>query len=158
MKSVNVSFRLPYFTHWGQSLLVCGSEPVLGSWNVKKGLLLSPVHQGDELIWSGSVAVPSGFGCEYSYYVVDDDKNVLRWELGKRRKLLLPERIQDGEVVLLWFSFFFLMLYEFLKGFFLFLLGVLCSYLIESKSLLRCLGSMNLYLFPVDISALGISE
>ncbi|XP_062166587.1 4-alpha-glucanotransferase DPE2 isoform X2 [Alnus glutinosa] len=99
MKSVNVSFRLPYFTHWGQSLLVCGSEPVLGSWNVKKGLLLSPVHQGDELIWSGSVAVPSGFGCEYSYYVVDDDKNVLRWELGKRRKLLLPEGIQDGEVV-----------------------------------------------------------
>ncbi|KAE8125116.1 hypothetical protein FH972_019951 [Carpinus fangiana] len=99
MKSVNVSFRLPYNTHWGQSLLVCGSEPVLGSWNVKKGLLLKPVHQGDELIWSGSVAVPSGFGCEYSYYVVDDDKNVLRWELGKRRKLLLPEGIQGGEVV-----------------------------------------------------------
>lgn len=123
MKSVNVSFRLPYFTHWGQNLLVCGSEPVLGSWNVKKGLLLKPVHQGDELIWSGSVAVPSGFGCEYSYYVVDDDKNVLRWEMGKRRKLLLPEGIQDGEVVefhdlwqvLLWFSFFFLMLYEFLR-------------------------------------------
>ncbi|GLT67958.1 hypothetical protein SLA2020_402290 [Shorea laevis] len=64
MKSVKVSFRLPYLTHWGQSLLVCGSEPVLGSWSVKKGLLLSPVHQD-----------------------------------GKRRKLLLPEGIQDGEVV-----------------------------------------------------------
>lgn len=99
MKSVNVSFRLPYNTHWGQSLLVCGSEAVLGSWNVKKGLLLNPVHQGDELVWTGGVAVPSGFGCEYNYYVVDDDKNVLRWEVGKRRKLLLPEGIQDGEVV-----------------------------------------------------------
>lgn len=28
----------------------------------------------------------------------------------------------------------------------------------ESKSLLICLGSMNLYLFLLDISALGISE
>lgn len=115
MKSVNVSFRLPYFTQWGQSILVCGSEPILGSWNVKKGLLLSPIHEGDELIWSGSVAVPSGFSCEYSYYVVDGDKNVLRCEMGRKRKLLLADGIQDGEVVefhdlwqvLLLFSFSF---------------------------------------------------
>ncbi|XP_059668275.1 4-alpha-glucanotransferase DPE2 isoform X2 [Cornus florida] len=99
MKSVNVSFRIPYYTHWGQSLLVCGSEPVLGSWNVKKGVLLSPFHQGDELIWCGSVAVPAGFGCEYSFYVVDDDRNVLRSEIGKKRKLWLPDGVQDGEVV-----------------------------------------------------------
>ncbi|KAL2480812.1 4-alpha-glucanotransferase DPE2 [Abeliophyllum distichum] len=97
--SVTVSFRLPYYTHWGQHLLVCGSEPVLGSWNVKKGLLLSPVHQGDELIWSGSLPVPNGFGCEYSYYVVDDDRNILRWEAGKKRKLTLPNGVQDGESV-----------------------------------------------------------
>ncbi|KAA8517885.1 hypothetical protein F0562_015359 [Nyssa sinensis] len=37
--------------------------------------------------------------CEESYYVVDDDKNVLRWEAGKRRKLWLPDGVQDGEVV-----------------------------------------------------------
>lgn len=99
MKSLIVSFRLPYYTHWGQNLLVCGSEPVLGSWDVKKGLSLSPVHQGDELIWCGSVTVPSGFRCEYSYYVVDDKKNVVRWEVGEKRKLLLPDGVQDGEVV-----------------------------------------------------------
>lgn len=99
MKSVNVSFRLPYYTQWGQSLLVCGSERVLGSWNVKKGLLLSPVHQGDELIWCGSVAVPREFSCEYNYYVVDDEKNVLRWEMGTKRTLLLPEGINGGETV-----------------------------------------------------------
>ncbi|KAK9289814.1 hypothetical protein L1049_007974 [Liquidambar formosana] len=98
-KSVSVIFRLPYYTQWGQSLLVCGSEPVLGSWNVKKGLLLSPVHHNDELIWCGSVAVPNGFECEYSYYVVDDNRNTLRWEIGKKRKLLLPDGVQDGEVV-----------------------------------------------------------
>ncbi|GLT77810.1 hypothetical protein SLA2020_493670 [Shorea laevis] len=99
VKSVKLSFRIPYYTHWGQSLLICGSEPVLGSWDVKKGLLLSPVHQGDELIWCGSIGVPSGFSCEYSYYVVDDEKNVLRWEMGNKRNLLLPESIKDGQAV-----------------------------------------------------------
>ncbi|XP_042517654.1 4-alpha-glucanotransferase DPE2-like [Macadamia integrifolia] len=98
-KTVNLSFILPYYTQWGQSLLVCGSEPVLGSWNVKKGLLLIPFHEGGELIWSGRIGVPSGFGCEYSYYLVDDDRNVLRWEAGKKRQLQLPEGIEDGEVV-----------------------------------------------------------
>ncbi|WCJ28700.1 4-alpha-glucanotransferase DPE2 [Euphorbia peplus] len=99
VKSVNVSFRIPYYTHWGQRLVVCGSEPVLGSWSVKKGLILCPVHEGEELIWCGNVAVPSGFTCEYSYYVVDDGKNVLRSELGKKRKLLLPEGVNGGETV-----------------------------------------------------------
>lgn len=98
-KSVNVRFRLPYYTHWGQSLVVCGSEPLLGSWNVKKGLLLSPIHQGDQLIWYGSIAVSDGFGCEYNYYVVDDNREVLRWEKGNRRKLFLPQGLQGGEVV-----------------------------------------------------------
>lgn len=99
VKSANVSFRIPYFTHWGQSLVVCGSERVLGSWNVKKGLLLSPSHHGDELIWGGSLTVPAGFESEYSYYVVDDERNVLRWEAGKKRKLLLPDGAQNGELV-----------------------------------------------------------
>ncbi|GAB2210062.1 hypothetical protein Drorol1_Dr00015315 [Drosera rotundifolia] len=97
-RSVNLTFRIPYFTHWGQSLLVCGSEPLLGSWNLKKGLQLSPWHVGNELIWRGSIEVPSGFGGEYSYYVVDDDKNVVRWEAGKKRKLLLPDS-QVGEAI-----------------------------------------------------------
>lgn len=99
IKSVSVSFRIPYFTQWGQSLLVCGSVPSLGSWNVRRGLQLSPVNEGSDLIWRGSIDVSSGFECEYSYYVVDDDKNVLRSEMGKKRKLLLPDSIQDGEIV-----------------------------------------------------------
>ncbi|RXH80914.1 hypothetical protein DVH24_004828 [Malus domestica] len=98
-KPVNVSFRIPYYTEWGQSLLVCGSEPVLGSWNIKKGLQLSPVHHGKELIWFGNISVPSGFKCDYTYYVVDEKRNVLRWEMGDKRKVLLPEGIQDGEAV-----------------------------------------------------------
>ncbi|XP_010525431.1 PREDICTED: 4-alpha-glucanotransferase DPE2 isoform X2 [Tarenaya hassleriana] len=96
---VHISFWIPYFTHWGQSLLVCGSAPGLGLEDVKKGLLLKPLHQGDELIWTGSVSVPQGFSCEYSYYVVDDKKNALRWEMGKKRKLVLPDTLKGGEYV-----------------------------------------------------------
>ncbi|XP_027351532.1 4-alpha-glucanotransferase DPE2 isoform X2 [Abrus precatorius] len=99
VNSVKVSFKIPYFTQWGQSLLVCGSVPVLGSWNVKRGVLLSPIHQGNELIWGGSIKVPRGFQCQYSYYVVDDNKNVLRGEMGKKRELVLPEGIQSGQEI-----------------------------------------------------------
>lgn len=97
--SVNVRFRIPYYTQWGQSLVVCGSEPVLGSGNVKKGLLLTAFHEGDELIWGGSLTVPVGFKSEYNYYVVDDAKNVLRWEVGNKRKLVLPDGVENGKVV-----------------------------------------------------------
>lgn len=99
VNSVKISFRIPYFTQWGQSLLVCGSVPVLGSWNVKKGVLLLPSQQGSELIWSGSITVPRGFQCQYSYYVVDDNKIVLRWEMGKKRELTLPEGVQSGQEI-----------------------------------------------------------
>ncbi|KAL2659497.1 hypothetical protein GLYMA_03G121100v4 [Glycine max] len=99
VNSVKVSFRIPYFTQWGQTLLVCGSVPVLGSWNVKKGVLLRPIHQGAELIWGGSITVPKGFRCQYSYYVVDDNKNVLRWEMGKKHELVLPEGIRSGHEI-----------------------------------------------------------
>ncbi|KAK4272410.1 hypothetical protein QN277_020974 [Acacia crassicarpa] len=99
VKSVKTSFRLPYYTQWGQNLLVCGSVPVLGSWDVKKGLLLKPFHQGDELIWCGSITVPCGFQCQYNYHVVDDNRKILRNEMGEKRELLLHEGIQNGQEV-----------------------------------------------------------
>lgn len=83
-----------------------GSEPgglwfgiCVGFMECEEGSSVEPQHQGDELIWHGSTAVPAGFECEYSYYVVDDDRNVLRWEAGKKRKLVLPDGLRDGEVV-----------------------------------------------------------
>ena len=70
-----------------------------GSWNVKQGLPLSPVHEGNALVWCGQVSVPAVFTCEYSYHVVDDHKNVLRWESGEKKKLVVPEGVKDGDVV-----------------------------------------------------------
>ncbi|KAJ8449740.1 hypothetical protein Cgig2_001396 [Carnegiea gigantea] len=64
-----------------------------------RGLLVSPQHEGNELVWRGSIAIVSGFECEYSYYLVDDEKNVLRWDMGKKRKLLLPESVPHGEAM-----------------------------------------------------------
>lgn len=99
MKSVKLKFRIPYFTEWGQSLLVCGSEPTLGSWNVKKGLLLSPVHQDDQLIWTATISVPCQFSCGYRYYVMDGAKNVLRWEMGNERRLSIPHLLPEGHTL-----------------------------------------------------------
>ncbi|CAL5085294.1 unnamed protein product [Urochloa decumbens] len=99
LNTVTLLFKLPYYTQWGQSLLISGSEPALGSWNVKQGLSLSPVHQDNELFWCGTVSVAAGFTSEYKYYVVDDNKNVLRWEAGEKRKIVLPEGVQDGDVI-----------------------------------------------------------
>lgn len=99
LSSVILNFRLPYYTQWGQSLLICGSEPVLGAGNVKHGLGLIPFYEGEELIWHGKISVPIGFQCDYCYYLVDDNRNILRWEAGKKRKVFLPEGIKEGEEV-----------------------------------------------------------
>ncbi|KAK1292418.1 4-alpha-glucanotransferase DPE2 [Acorus calamus] len=102
LKTVTLIFKVPYYTQWGQSMLISGSELVLGSWNVRRGLVLSPFHEGNELIWCGRVSVPIGFSCEYSYHLVDDDRNILRSEGGKKRKLVLPEGIEEGHSMLLY--------------------------------------------------------
>ena len=98
LRSITLIFRIPYFTHWGQSLLISGSEPVFGSWDVKGGLLLSPKHKGNELLWCGQITVASGFRSEYKYYVVNDDRNVLRWEAGRKHEISLPDRIHEGVI------------------------------------------------------------
>ncbi|PKA61776.1 4-alpha-glucanotransferase DPE2 [Apostasia shenzhenica] len=99
LNPVTLIFRIPYYTQWGQSLLISGSNPLLGGGNVKRGLGLIPFHQGEELIWHGKLCVPIGFNCEYCYYLVDENRNILRCEGGNKRKLSLPEGIKEGEVV-----------------------------------------------------------
>ncbi|EPS68463.1 hypothetical protein M569_06305, partial [Genlisea aurea] len=97
--SVNLSFRIPYHTHWGEHLLVSGSHPIFGSSNVKRGLVLKPSHRDEEMIWSNTLRLPSGVRFEYSYFVVDDEKNVLRSEAGRRRKAAVPSDARNGLLV-----------------------------------------------------------
>jgi hypothetical protein len=35
---VSVRFRVKYYTVWGQNVVVCGSDPRLGAWDVRKGV------------------------------------------------------------------------------------------------------------------------
>ncbi|KAJ3683783.1 hypothetical protein LUZ60_014010 [Juncus effusus] len=96
---ITLLFKIPYYTQWGQSLILSGSTPTLGSWNLKQALSMHPVHQGDELMWCARAGVTAGFTCDYKYYVVDESRNVLRWESEKGRKFVLPDGAKDGDLV-----------------------------------------------------------
>ncbi|XP_011626502.1 4-alpha-glucanotransferase DPE2 isoform X1 [Amborella trichopoda] len=102
LKKAKLTFRLPYFTNWGQSILVSGSDPAIGAWNVKQGLVLRPSHEGSELIWRGTISVNCDFNCAYRYYVVDDSRNVLRWEAGQPHNVSLPDNVAVGAMVEVW--------------------------------------------------------
>ena len=98
-KRVNVRFKLPYNTVWGQNLMILGSDPLLGTWAVKQGQWMTPHHEGDLLLWQVLVSVPEHFESEYSYCLVDEKLNVLKWEAGNRRVLTLPEGLLSDATV-----------------------------------------------------------
>ncbi|GAQ80801.1 4-alpha-glucanotransferase [Klebsormidium nitens] len=86
-------------TVWGQNLMVVGSDPIFGSWNIKQGIWMTPHHEGDVLVWQAFVSVPEAFEFEYRYCLVDEKLNVLKWEALEKRKLAIPEGLADGAVV-----------------------------------------------------------
>ena len=65
-KRVNVRFKLPYMTHWGQNLMIVGSDALLGAWIVEKGQSMTAHHEGDVLVWQVSISVPEHFETEYN--------------------------------------------------------------------------------------------
>lgn len=50
-------------------------------------------------MWCAKASVHVSFACEYNYYLVDESRNVLRWEAGKKRNLMLPQGVKEGDVV-----------------------------------------------------------
>ncbi|CAK9278762.1 unnamed protein product [Sphagnum jensenii] len=95
-----LQFKLPLYTQWGQNLLLVGSDPLLGSWDLARAKHMLPRHEGDaQLIWEVGVSVPANFHSQYSYCMVDEHMNVLKWEAGARRSLELPEGLENGAVV-----------------------------------------------------------
>lgn len=79
-KHVCLHFRLPFWTTWGQSLVVSGDGKVLGDWDPLQGLRMSCHHAGEELIWEAQVSVPHVRQFSYRW-----DPNQLR-VLGARRQ------------------------------------------------------------------------
>lgn len=99
LKHYSLRFCVPYFTQWGHSLVVLGSDPALGSWSPGQALAMVPHHHGQELLWSADLSVPSDFQGNYSYCVVDENRRIVRRESGAPRSLLLSEDLPDGAFV-----------------------------------------------------------
>ncbi|CAM6114987.1 unnamed protein product [Calypogeia fissa] len=98
-RRINVRFRVPYYTQWGQNLMLSGSDPLLGNWTLSQGQWMTPHHEGDSLVWQAQISVPDHFETHYKYCLADENKNLLKWESGGRRFLALPEGLADGSTV-----------------------------------------------------------
>nr|GEW53010.1 hypothetical protein [Tanacetum cinerariifolium] len=69
------------------AIVILGSQPSL-----RYEILRLSQHKKER-----SLFVPVGFKSEYNYYVVDDAKNVLRWEFGNKWKLVFPDEVENGK-------------------------------------------------------------
>eukprot|EP00897_Mesotaenium_endlicherianum_P007076 jgi/Mesen1/6397/ME000329S05559 len=98
-KRINLRFKISFFTQWGQNLMVSGSDLLFGNWSIKRGVWMTPHHEGEQLVWQAHVAVPENFELEYKFCLVDEKLNVLNWEAGPSRQLQLPDNLPDGAVV-----------------------------------------------------------
>lgn len=99
IRKINLRFRIPYYTQWGENLAVCGSDPAVGGWDVNKAVRMVPYHQGDIIYWHATLTVAHDFSWDYNYFVVDDQRSVLKRESSKRQTLALPQSLPDGASV-----------------------------------------------------------
>ena len=83
---MTIRFSLPYNTHYGQRLAVCGAHPALGNWQ----LAAAPLLRYDEAAgcWSHEVTLPDAAGeLTYKYVLLDDRDGSAQWEAGPNRHL-----------------------------------------------------------------------
>ncbi|KAH9299660.1 hypothetical protein KI387_031342, partial [Taxus chinensis] len=99
IRKINIRFRIPYYTQWGENLAVCGSDPGVGCWDPNKALRMVAYHEGDILFWHATLTVADDFSCDYNYCLVDDQRNIIKWESGQRRSFTLLQGLPDGASV-----------------------------------------------------------
>ncbi|MFD2786248.1 4-alpha-glucanotransferase [Hymenobacter rubripertinctus] len=80
-------FTLPFRTAWGQRLVVCGSLPSLGQWNLDQALSLH--YHADSGFWTQEISVPDEqlAGVAYKYALLDEGDGGQHWEWGANRTL-----------------------------------------------------------------------
>ncbi|KAF5838691.1 hypothetical protein DUNSADRAFT_2387 [Dunaliella salina] len=80
-KRINLHLRVPFFTTWGQNLVVCGAGAMMGNWDPKRGHPMHCHHEKDVLVWEALLTLPWQAQFSYKYVVVedgdDDSKKVL---------------------------------------------------------------------------------
>lgn len=96
---MRISFRIQYFTHWGQQLYISGSAPELGDRDAVKALKMNYRDNG---IWEAELkSTLSGDRLEYRYFVADDSENRIE-EWGKNHFIDLKNDVSEMEVSDLW--------------------------------------------------------
>ena len=80
-------FTLPFRTAWGQRLVVCGSLPSLGQWNLDQALSLH--YHADSGLWTQEISVPDDQleTVAYKYVLLDERDGGKHWEWGPNRTL-----------------------------------------------------------------------
>jgi 4-alpha-glucanotransferase len=82
---MKLTFNIQYQTNWGQKLLICGSLPDLGSWDLQNALYLDYQGNGE---WSKTIEVPSYISeITYKYVILYEYGGKAEWEFGDNRVL-----------------------------------------------------------------------
>jgi len=81
---MRIHFNIPFFTRWGQRLLVTGNIPELGDNDKTKALPLNFQHKED---WSGEIEIPNteSFELTYKYILFNDETGQFVDEWGDDR-------------------------------------------------------------------------
>ncbi|MGO8696836.1 MAG: glycoside hydrolase family 15 protein [Limisphaerales bacterium] len=83
---VTVSFNVNAPTVWGQNVYLVGNHALLGAWNTRSGIQLSPVPYP---VWSATVSLPASTAFQYKYVKMDQSGKVI-WESAANRSLTFP--------------------------------------------------------------------
>jgi 4-alpha-glucanotransferase len=94
---MKVSFKVNYFTQWGQNLYICGSSEELGKNNTTEAFPLQHTSGGN---WEGEVNFAGKTRhIEYKYLIKNGSEENVLWEWGSPRLLDLS-LIKSDEIVL----------------------------------------------------------
>ena len=70
---MKIHFKIPYYTQWGQRLLVSGNVPELGSGDITKALALNFQAKED---WSAEIEINKNEPFELNYkYILFNEQN-----------------------------------------------------------------------------------
>ena len=59
-REATLSFKVAYLTVWGQHVAVTGPSVALGEDSPDKAVALSCSHEGEVLVWQGSMSLAAG--------------------------------------------------------------------------------------------------
>ncbi|KAI0765065.1 carbohydrate-binding-like protein [Fomes fomentarius] len=85
-EAVTIRFEHTVETAVGETILLVGSVPQLGSWDTESAIALSAAYYPT---WTALVVIPSGTMFEYKFTRKDTDGNIV-WESGPNRSAITP--------------------------------------------------------------------